>query len=71
MVILFTTTIFLRKGFQIFFNDNATLGPVTYVTKFLENDSLDNVTNNFHSTLNFQNYVLYYIFATLFDISLY
>ena len=47
----------------------ATLGPATYVTKFLENASPNNVTNNFNSTLNFQNYVLYYTFATLFNIS--
>ena len=63
-------TIFTYEKAFVFFNDNATVGGVTYVTRFLENHS-PNVAYNFNSTLRFQKYVLYYNFATLFDICLY
>ena len=72
MVILLSTTLFLpTKRLSNFFHDIAFLCAVSYVTKLLENHSSDNVTNNFNSTLSFQNYVLYYIFATFFEIGLY
>ena len=53
LVLLFSTTLFLpTKRLSIFFHDNVTLGAVTYVTKFLENHSPNNVTNCFISTLS-------------------
>ena len=71
MVTLFSTTLFLfAKRLSKFFPDNATVGAVTDVTKCPENHSKFNITRNFNSTLRFQNYVLYFICATLFDISL-
>ena len=62
---------YLRKGFRIVLHDNATLSAASYIAKFLENHSSNNITNNIKFTLGFQSYVLYYIFTTLLDISLY
>ena len=59
----YNTILNYERAFNFFYN-NAILGAVMYVTKLLENHSRNNVSNN-------QNYVLYYIFATLFNISLY
>ena len=72
MVILFSTTLFLpTERLSNFLHNNASLGVVSYVTKLLENHFPNSVTNNVNSTLGFQNYVLYYIFATFLKINLY
>ena len=72
MVILFSITLFLpTKRLSSFFHNNASLGAVLYVTKLLESHFPNNVTYKINSTLSFQNYVLYYIFATFFKINLY
>ena len=46
-------TILTYEKALVFFYDNATVGAVTYVTKFLENHSSNSVTNNFNSTFRF------------------
>ena len=72
MVILLSTTLFLpTERLSNFFHNNASLVVVSYVTKLLENHFPNSVTNNVNSTLGFQNYVLYYIFATFLKINLY
>ena len=52
------TILTYEKAFNFFFYDHATLADVTYVSKFLEKHSPNNVTNNFNSTLSSQNCVL-------------